>query len=209
MPVVPIEKTVILKISCPTIGCKTRHRVDHLLKDLQPGARQSFPSWSCKHCHLQITAGEVWYDADGNPQADVTWGHIPPEERDMPGLIILRSTNAGEKDPIYAVIEVERLNEQMSRKELHDDWRYYYDEHTCPTNWTRHIVALVHDQDSDPHGVFCLHRIFRASEIKQLTGFDLDEFDQNKHEMIVRMIPEAFGLNPNVSFPRIEVPSDE
>jgi hypothetical protein len=32
--------------------------------------------------------------------------------------------------------------------------QYYYNEHTCPTNWTSEIAEMIFKDDHDPHGVF-------------------------------------------------------
>jgi hypothetical protein len=33
-----------------------------------------------------------------------------------------------------------------------DSDHYFYEEHTCPTNWTDEIVAVIANGDEDPHG---------------------------------------------------------
>ena len=35
-----------------------------------------------------------------------------------------------------------------------DDKRYLYEEHTCPTNWTRDVEMLMIGSNTDPHGLF-------------------------------------------------------
>lgn len=44
---------------------------------------------------------------------------------------------------------------QNDTKEEYDHHsRYFYDEHTCPTNWVHEIIEIIFEGDHDPHGVF-------------------------------------------------------
>ena len=31
---------------------------------------------------------------------------------------------------------------------------YFYNEHTCPTNYMGDVEAVIYEKDADPHGVF-------------------------------------------------------
>ena len=31
---------------------------------------------------------------------------------------------------------------------------YFYNEHTCPTNYMQDVEAVIYEKDADPHGVF-------------------------------------------------------
>ena len=54
--------------------------------------------------------------------------------------------------PIYFVFE--GLGTwPVTHEELQINQRFFYEEYTCPTNFTR-AALIVHDGDSDPHGVF-------------------------------------------------------
>ena len=33
-----------------------------------------------------------------------------------------------------------------------EGYRYFFEEHTCPTNWTKSIAEIVIGEDEDPHG---------------------------------------------------------
>jgi len=54
--------------------------------------------------------------------------------------------------PIYFVLEGCARFE--SDAELQDHHQYFYEEHTCPTNFIHGVVGIFHDGDRDPHGVF-------------------------------------------------------
>lgn len=51
--------------------------------------------------------------------------------------------------PLYFVINA-RHYDHHDNSDHHV--AYYYDEHTCPINWTRNIVAVIAQGDEDPHG---------------------------------------------------------
>lgn len=56
----------------------------------------------------------------------------------------------GAAKPLFFVME-ERYG-----KPDEDDYqghrRYFYEEHSCPTNWLGHCVAIIEAGDRDPHG---------------------------------------------------------
>lgn len=56
-----------------------------------------------------------------------------------------------ESHPLYFVINARnRERDHGPNDENHD--AYYYNEHTCPTNWTDEIEAVISKGDYDPHG---------------------------------------------------------
>lgn len=49
--------------------------------------------------------------------------------------------------------------------------RYFYEEHTCPTNWMQDVAEIRVGDDADPHGLFEFVRIRRGHlERDSLTG---------------------------------------
>lgn len=55
-----------------------------------------------------------------------------------------------EAHPLYFVIQRRNYDNGHDGVPGHD--AYFYDEHTCPTNWTDEIVAVISKGDEDPHG---------------------------------------------------------
>lgn len=56
--------------------------------------------------------------------------------------------------PIYLLVEglsFRKRDHVSDDDEPHE--RYFYDEHTCPTNWIRYVVEIMIGGDSDPHGL--------------------------------------------------------
>ncbi len=59
-------------------------------------------------------------------------------------LLVLPPTDK----PIYFIVE--REDNPDYREPSH--WKFAYESHSCPTNWLD-PVHIVHDGDSDPHGL--------------------------------------------------------
>lgn len=58
-----------------------------------------------------------------------------------------------EAHPLYFVIRARNSPDSgESVEERASGDQYFYDEHTCPTNWTNNIIAVISDGDEDPHG---------------------------------------------------------
>lgn len=79
--------------------------------------------------------------------------------------------------PIYFVVE--GLCEwPTSREEMLSGAEYFYEEHTCPTNFIR-IPMISQDGDHDPHG------IFEFVDAVWMT----DEYDESD-EYLVQVFPQ-------------------
>lgn len=72
---------------------------------------------------------------------------------DTPVVVTLQSTT---KPTITVRLNTKRYTH--SQKDTWEDYvehqRYYYNEHTCPTNWFRNVEEIIFQKDKDPHGVF-------------------------------------------------------
>jgi hypothetical protein len=53
--------------------------------------------------------------------------------------------------PIYFVMAGKRYREKPDDED--DGKRYFYEEHSCPTNWIGDTVMISVDGDTDPHGL--------------------------------------------------------
>ncbi len=56
-----------------------------------------------------------------------------------------------QKHPVYFVVEGMRFEGEGDRDE-HDAKQFFYDEHSCPTNWFKPTIVAF-DGDYDPHGL--------------------------------------------------------
>jgi len=59
-------------------------------------------------------------------------------------LLVLPPTDK----PVYFIVEREHLPDY----DTPEHWKFSYESHSCPTNWLQ-PVYMVHDEDSDPHGI--------------------------------------------------------
>lgn len=57
--------------------------------------------------------------------------------------------------------------------------KYFYDEHTCPTNWVRNIERFTEKGDTDPHGVFQYIDHVTDEELKSVLGADYKTTDSD------------------------------
>lgn len=66
-------------------------------------------------------------------------------------LVLLRSINNEGKDPIFVLVK--SVQPSKLKDWDHADDLYYFNEHTCPTNYID-VEMIVYQSDPDPHGVF-------------------------------------------------------
>lgn len=118
-------------VACPHCG-EEDGRVDHLFR----GTPKSFGPWYCKSCRRGYV-GRVLAPKD----VEVT-----PIDRSMPETLDLLMLPPQDK-PVYFVVKGLAVNGEMDGK------AYYYEEHSCPTNYIR-CEAIISDDDDDPHGLF-------------------------------------------------------
>jgi hypothetical protein len=85
--------------------------------------------------------------------------------------------------PIFFVIDGRHL--ESAPDEAQGDNRYFYEEHSCPTNWLRNCVMVVKDGDCDPHGFLEFVRSVDVAPDFDPTGMDGDD-------RVATLFPEAF-----------------
>jgi len=116
-------------ICCPGCG-KGEYGVSHL-----PLGTKT--SWYCDECGVLFTLQVISPD---EIDTEVT------SKRQEKRLITLKS-----EGPVTLLVE--GLAFIPGDSEEHQ--RYYYDEHTCPTNYMPNVVQVIDEAgDRDPHGVF-------------------------------------------------------
>lgn len=143
--------------------------IDHLL------GREMQTRWSCDACgggyRLVFSAGGVVI----SPTADRTIKTLD--------VLVLEP----QLSPVYFIVEGRRYEpylDDVDRTER-DHKQFYYEEHSCPTNWFKPVMVYV-DGDSDPHGV-----------LKFVTHVDADalppdqNFGPNDHDAALVALIEA------------------
>lgn len=109
--------------------------------------------WDCHKCHANFDIRIYGPDR-------VEFSQIPSKEDPfVPALVLLKSDH--EVNPIYAFVETRSMlksvmeSQQPKANEFESGHlEYYYDQHTCPTNWFRDVTKLIQGGDDDPHGCF-------------------------------------------------------
>jgi len=131
-----VQAKVRLYIPCP--GCtEGSWRVDQL----SPGQSTS---WTCESCRNECDILRV----------DANFFKVALNGRkDTPVVVTLRS----DTEPAITM----RLNawkyshsQKDSPEEYKEHQRYFYDEHTCPSNWVKYVEEISVGKDKDPHGIF-------------------------------------------------------
>lgn len=123
----PYQKIINYAI-CPFCG-ETTSSVDHLLQETTETL------WYCDKCGgrygLKFENGKMFI--------------CKTDERKDKTLVFLQ---AG-----YIVLIVEGLNLSGIGTENN---AYYYNEHTCPTNYMKDVIKVIdlRNRDTDPHGIF-------------------------------------------------------
>lgn len=92
--------------------------------------------WGCKKCGLDVEFKLEQGQVLARPRHD--------RPRHVEKLVLLKM------DEIHLVVHHSTSEDTTEEQE-----RYYFDQHTCPTNYFRDTVAiLLPPHDADPHGLF-------------------------------------------------------
>lgn len=92
----------------------------------------------------------------------------------------------GADGPIFFVVE--GLSHWGPLDEMLSSERYFYEEHTCPTNFIR-IPLIVENGDMDPHGVFeFVDAVWMTDEYLMAVE------SGGEHEYLARVFPQL-GIN--------------
>lgn len=118
-------------VACPWCGKNTESTIDHLLDNEDTQVR-----WYCHACGEKIAirfkAGKVFV------------GKVPGAKL-CNSLVLLRHGD------IALVVKGLKFQENLA-----GDSSYYYNEHTCPTNYMRDVKVIINLRtgETDPHGIF-------------------------------------------------------
>jgi hypothetical protein len=143
IPETPVEVFVRTKrvIVCPSCG-KGDHGVDHLIQNVP----YTFGPWYCDECGTGFL-GTAY--PDGRVTARI-W-----KDRKVKTRVLLRLEPTDK--PIHIEVDgmVFRGGDNDDGPE-HDAEKstYFYEEHTCVTNFLHDAVETWLGQEADPHGIF-------------------------------------------------------
>lgn len=156
---------------CPWCEQESGGRVDHLY-DQTP--RDAGP-WYCDECGRPF---RVRVNAPG----DVTIMKVEDWKRRSTRSMALLKFD-GKDGPVFFVMDHDRYwdGENESDEENQGHQKYFFEEHSCPTNWLDECVAVIEDGNDDPHGFL---EFVRAADVPQ--DFDVD------HAEWATLFPEAY-----------------
>ena len=120
-------------IVCPHCGAPTESSVDHLK------AGQTFGPWYCEEC-----GGGFQGKANG---AQTEIEVVSSSFRKTLDLLVLEP----QEEPVYFVMKGFH-SQGSSEEDEQDSTRFFYEEHSCPTNWIRDTAMISVGGDVDPHG---------------------------------------------------------
>lgn len=158
---------------CPWCGEQSGRRVDHLYHDALP--RAAGP-WYCEECRKPFKVKVI---APGDVEITQT------ETRGIFSRSMALLKFEGKDGPVFFVMDHNRYreSEDQTEEQNQSSQRFFFEEHSCPTNWLRECVAVIEDGDADPHGFL---DFVRAVDVP--LDFDADDDDQ-----WAMLFPEAFG----------------
>jgi hypothetical protein len=182
-------------IVCPQCSKDSGSSADHLINDaIRIDAPYSFGPWGCNCCKKQFK-GTI--DQVGNIEIETVEGG---EEVATLTLMVLPPL----KHPMYFIVRSKVWADKDGKIDL--DKSYFYDIHTCPTNWIGDVGKIVVNGDDDPHGAFLhVRTIIRpTTEDGELADFDSGEIDTLFPEMDAEFMPysewmtdELYAVNLN------------
>lgn len=160
-------------IICPWCEEQSGCRVDHLYDG--SSFAHGFGPWYCAECRKGFT-GKV------NSPGDVDINKYISRETRTRSMALLKLD--GKEGPVFFVMDHDRYNPTgiETDQENQEHQKFFFESHSCPTNWLRECVAVIDQGDADPHGFL---EFVRAVDVP--TDFDSDD-DDNWH----KLFPEAF-----------------
>jgi hypothetical protein len=101
-------------------------------------------TWTCQECREQAHVVRI---------NEHDFQVVPTSKKETPITVTLRSVTV---PPITVKVNTWKYahSQGLPQEEFVENERYFYNEHTCPTNWLRDIEQIEFEGDRDPHGVF-------------------------------------------------------
>ena len=132
---------------------------------VQPKIRLYVPCPCCRHGEFRVDHLPVGQDVTWSCQERGCGQQVqiirqeddvfirPTGRRQTPITITLRSQT---EPPIVVKVNTWKYahSQNDTQEEFEDHERYFYEEHTCPTNWFSEVEQISVGDDTDPHGLF-------------------------------------------------------
>lgn len=127
--------------SCPACGEAEAFSYGHLVEKAATGGQEySWGSWYCDECGAGVR-GAV--QVDGTTTVELTG------EKNIETRVLLKLDSSS---PIFLIVRGHWRPEPGAT--ANDGDEYFFNEHTCPTNYLKDVIAIFEGDDSDPHGLF-------------------------------------------------------
>ena len=146
-----LEKVTTTYFNCPNCGVQSKEPIDHIVAFLdnpswqQAISRGNYPNfgpWGCHECGVNVS-GIV------RSKDDVELTIKPGTDVKVWDVLVLQP----QTKPVYFIVDAKDYSRKPGEL-CSDNKSYFYDEHTCPTNWIRNVERIVIEADTDPHGLF-------------------------------------------------------
>jgi hypothetical protein len=134
-------KAEIRSVTTRTLICPACGEAQWSWGHLPAGA--SWGPWYCNGCNASFRGQAT---DDGGTTIEPSSG---PTETRVPIWVLLRA-RTWDGEPIYLIIHGHRYVDEAAASASS---AYFYNEHTCPTNYLG-VEAVIAHGDDDPHGVF-------------------------------------------------------
>lgn len=148
-------------IVCPSCDDHT-FCIDHLKST---DSTETIHGWMCRAC-----VSSVKFKMNEAGDIEILDVVRPPPGKER--LLVLLSADF--QDPnaekrVYLVVSKPNYSRGVDLATITKSERFYFDEHTCPTNYLG--ATIIEGDNDDPHGIFKFEEV-----IFQPEGFDTDDF---------------------------------
>jgi hypothetical protein len=152
---------------CPNENCHGEWQIDHLFNDYKDRLFKS--KWSCSQCLNYYEISFTFINDQLNFCAESTGEKVQKK-------IVILELPPQEK-PVRLMAYVNRYDHE---KILGGNDQYFYEEHTCPTNWIKDVALIENGGDTDPHYMF-----------KYIDTFDGNDVDIHNDSKLVDLLKQA------------------
>lgn len=148
---VQVKQQIRYLAQCPIDGCEEFSDITYVVEDvLRDGKTKVVGPWSCKNCGNGIEWTVVF-----SSDSDYKVTYKIAKECEIKRLVLLDLDIDGLEKPIQIVVHGMRFEPKYGLcKSQSEADEYFYNEHTCPTNYLQSIEIIIEGDNADPHGIF-------------------------------------------------------
>jgi hypothetical protein len=139
MPTAKCKMKIFLQ--CPACE-KGEFAVSHIV------AGQSFGPWCCESCgtYVEGVREGATFELKILPDLKREKITVTLQSKTVPPITLKLNS--------WQYIPGTTAAPPLTPERAWDNATYFYNEHTCPTNFMREVAEIIFQGDSDPHGVF-------------------------------------------------------